>query len=190
MPHNPIREARMNDSPNYTEYAVAQKAEGKYLIGRILLIILYVVFAIGWIAVLVGILHLWPLGAIMPIFLWMLVHFTWRYVAVEHEYVISSGTMTFSDIYNRRARKTLFEVKIRDMTKIAPMTEEYAAQYADAAETADYRGSVGSPDSYFFTYSDESGKKRAVFFEATNKAIKIMRFYNASATVMSTTLRY
>ena len=180
----------MNDSPNYAEYTVEQKPEGKYLVRRILMIVFYVAFSGVWLGVLVGVLKLWPFGALWPVLLAIIVFFTWRFVAMEHEYVIQSGMITFTEVFGHRTRKKAFEYKIRDMKKIAPTTDEYAAEYADASVTGDFRGSVKSPDSYFFTYGDEGGKKCVVFFEATNKAIKVMRFYNGQGTVMSTTLRY
>ena len=177
----------MNESTNYTEYVVSQKAEGKWMLRRLLLIGLYVVFSIAWLIVVVGVLMIWPLGMFTPLLTWMLVFFTWRYVSVEHEYVMSSGVITFSDIYGRRTRRQKAEFRIKELTKIAPAAE-YEAK--DTEIVYDFRGSEKSPDSYFFTFRDENGKNGTVFFEATAKSLKIFRFYNPSATVMSDTLRY
>lgn len=180
----------MNDSANYAEYVVAQKSEGTFRLKRILMVVFYVVFTGGVFGALCA-AKIFPVIALLPVLVWFVIWMTWRYVSVEHEYVIASGTMTFTDIYGNRSRKKLFEKKVKDMELIAPMTDEYAKEYADAEIRHDWRGSVKSPDSYFFTCrDDESGKKTVVFFEATNKAIKIMRFYNSQATVMSDKLRY
>ena len=180
----------MNDSSNYTEYAVLQKAEGKYLVRRVLLIVLYAAVALLYFAFFTyGPIKAVPMICFLPLIIWIMVFFTWRYVSVEHEYTIASGTITFSDVYGGRSRKKKLECKIKDMRIIAPMTDEYKREYANAA-AADFRGSVSSPDSYFFIYRKAEGKESAVFFEATAKTLKIMRFYNPSATVMSTALRY
>ncbi len=179
----------MNDSANYAEYVVAQKSEGTYRLKRILMVVAYVVFTGAVFGTLCAV-KIFPVIALLPVLVWFVIWMTWRYVSVEHEYVIASGMMTFTDIYGNRTRKKLFEKKIKDMERIAPMTDEYAAEYADAAVRYDWRGSAKSPDSYFFTCKDENGKKTVVFFEATNKAIKIMHFYNSHATVMCDTLRF
>lgn len=182
----------MNDSSNYTEYVVAQKPEGKLRSKRILLVLLYVAFSIGWLVGVVGILKIWPLGMFTPLFTWMLVFFTWRYVSIEHEYTMVSGTISFTEIYGRRTRRQMFEYKIKEMTRIAPVSDQYKNDYdaTDIVVRYDFRGSASSPDAYFFTFKTSDGKAGVVFFEATAKALKIFRFYNPSATVMSTTLRY
>ena len=179
----------MNDSANYAEYVVAQKSEGTYKLKRIGMIVFYVVFTGGVFGALCA-AKIFPVIALLPVLVWFVIWQTWRFVSIEHEYVISSGTMTFTDIYGNRTRKKLFEKKIKDMERIAPMTDEYASEYADAEVRYDWRGSSGSPDSYFLTCRNDNGKKVVVFFEATNKAVKIMRFYNSAATVDSGTLRF
>ena len=182
----------MNESSNYTENVVAQKAEGSWLPKRILLIVLYVAAGLLWLVGVVGILKIWLLWMFLPILIWMLVFFTWRYVAVEHEYTMASGVITFSEIYGRRSRRQKCEFKIRELTKIAPVSDAYKNDYdaKDISVRYDFRGTVKSPDSYFFTFKTADGKAGVVYFEATAKALKIFRFYNPSATVMSSTLRY
>ena len=141
---------------------------------------------------MVGILKLWPLGMFTPLFTIILIFFTWRYVSVEHEYIIVSGTITFTEIYGGRSRRQKLECKIKDFEKIAPMTDEYKDIYAakDITAVYDFRGSTATPDAYFAAFRTKDGKKAVVYFEATAKALKIFQFYNRQGTVMSTTLRY
>ena len=42
-----------------------------------------------------------------------------------------------------------------------------------------------TPDAYFATFENDKQEKCIVFFEATEKALKICRFYNPSATVVT-----
>ena len=44
---------------------------------------------------------------------------------------------------------------------------------------------MSSPDCYIMIFTDEDGKKCAYYFEATAKAIKILRFYNRETVVGS-----
>ena len=86
------------------EYAVKQRIEGKWIAARIGLILLYILFVIGWI--LFGLkTGFVPLLCHIPLTLWMLVFFTWRYTSVEYEYSVTSGILTFSKIYSGRFRK-------------------------------------------------------------------------------------
>ena len=170
---------------HYTEYAVTQKPEGKYRLRRLLLIALYILYPIAYM-VLFASLNLPMLIIFTPVTLWMLIFFTWRYVSVEHEYMIASGTITFVDIYGGRSRRVLFSCEIRDMMQIAPLTQEYEKFLSDA-DVIDLRGSVKAEDGYFFTIKDQNGQKAAVLFEATEKAVKIMKYYNP-VTVVSPSL--
>ena len=174
------------------EYTVRQRIEGKWVVARVLMITLYVLFVVGWL--LFGILTGWvPLLALIPVTLWMLIFFTWRYVSVEYEYSITSGVLTFSKIYGGRSRKKVFEVALRDAVRIAPLgeAEEYQRGEAYKPEIS-FTGvsTMSAPDVYYmlFEHTEKKQKRRAVYyFEATQKALHICRYYNATATVVSKT---
>lgn len=179
----------MNESShNFAEYAVVQKKEGKNRRLRLFLVFVYVgfglayfgfVLATGWV----------PLGALLPLLEWMLVFFTWRYVQVEHEYTIAMGTMTFTEIYGARRRKTALTVDCREMSRIAPVGRGYDGELAGVRRRYDFRGSVSSPDSYFAIFTLD-GVRSAVFFEGCRKTVKLLKFYNPSATVENPDLRF
>lgn len=174
---------------NYTEYAVKQRAEGKYFIRRVLLVVLYVVYTFSFAGFfLFGPLRIPMLVALLPVTLWILIFFTWRYASVEHEYMIASGTITFVDIYGGRSRRVLFSCDVKDMMQVAPLPQPYDAVLTGVQSVIDLRGSKDTPDGYFFTVKNNAGKKTAVLFEATEKAVKIMKYYNP-VTVVSTSLR-
>lgn len=177
------------DSPGYSEYVVAKKAEGKNLLLRILLITLYVSFALSYFIFFTVVLPIVMLIALLPVFIWMLVFFTWRYASVEIEYQIVSGVVTFYHIYGGRSRRKKFAYKIKDMITVAPMDRTHESDYTRAVLVRDFRGAKGTPDGYYFTYQKD-GKHCAVFFEATSKTVKSFRYYNSAATVISTSLRY
>ena len=106
----------MNDSPNFAEFSVRQRREGKYLLRSAALIALYVAFGLLYFLFFtVGPIKVTPMIALLPLFEWILVFFTWRFTDVEHEYTIASGTITFADIYASRTRKVKLEVRIRDI---------------------------------------------------------------------------
>lgn len=170
---------------NYTEYTVAQKAEGKSLTNRLLLIALYVVYSVAFAAFfLAGPIKIPMLVALLPVTLWIIIFFTWRFVSVEHEYMLASGVMTFVDIYGGRKRRALFACPVKEMREIAPLRD---TSRLNAKTVIDMRGTVKSRDSYYFIINDRDGETAAVLFEATNKAVQILKYYNG-ATVPSDTL--
>lgn len=178
----------MDDSVNYAEYTVEQKPEGALKKKRILLIALYTVFLLGGMILFVGVLQLWPVGAIIPFLTWIIWGFTWKYVQLEHKYEVANAKFRVSEIYGRKKQETVFENFVSGFSLIAPMNDEYKAQYEGVDTLLDYRGSKTSTDSYF-AILEKDGKKTAICFEATNKMLKVMKFYNSKATVV-TEMRY
>ncbi len=181
----------MNEFSTY-EFVVDQKIEGGWKLARIGMITLYVCFCLG--CFLLGIaLNILPPLALVPVFTWMLIFFTWRYVSVEYEYSITSGELTFSKIFGNRSRRTVLKLMLRDAIKIAPLDNEFEAK--KAGEYLPERefwaiSSQNAPDVYFILFEYDTGKggekQRAVFyFEATQKALQVCRFYNPSATVVT-----
>ena len=166
---------------NYTEYTVVQKAEGVWLIRRILMILFYAAYTIAFFLLpTIGPVKIPMLIALLPVTLWIVIFFTWRFVSVEHEYTVCSGVMTFTDILGGRTRRVLFAVSVKDMTEIAPLPAD-ALSLVGVHETVDLRGSKSSLGGYYFTVKNEKGETAAVLFTATQKALKILRYYNPSA---------
>ncbi len=178
----------MEESVNYAEYTVEQKAEGKNLRKRIALIVLYLFFGLGVTGFFLFVVKFWPIGSIMPILTVILVGLTWRYAALEHKYEVVNAKLRISEIYGRKKQEMVFENLVSEFSLIAPMTDEYKDKYAKADKILDYRGSKTSPDSYFARL-EKDNKTTVVYFEAVNKMLKVMKFYNSRATVI-TEMRY
>ena len=179
----------MNEFSTY-EFVVSQKIEGKWRLARIGMIALYVSFVLG--ALLAGIsLNILPPLALVPVFTWMLVFFTWRYVSVEYEYSITSGELTFSKVFGNRSRRTVLKLMLRNATRIAPLENKEEAAKATAFRPEREFSAISSQtanDIYFILFEYEQGKekRRAIFyFEATQKALQICRFYAPSATLVT-----
>jgi len=182
----------MNEFSTY-EFVVGKKSEGTWKLTRIGMIALYVCFSLGMAFLLGFVLNVPQLIAPLPIFIWILVFFTWRYVSVDYEYSITSGELTFSKIFGNRSRRTVLKLNLHDAIRIAPLDNEAEARKADAYLPEREFWAVSSqnaPDVYFilFEYAAGNGKekRRAIFyFEATQRALQICRFYNPSATVIT-----
>ena len=113
----------MNEFSTY-EFAVSQKITGKWLAARAGLIAFYCLYPV--IVLLFGMKYsiVAPLLAFIPISLWIIIFITWRYVAIDYEYSVTSGTLTFTKIYGNRSRRKIFEMKLKDAVRIAPLDLE------------------------------------------------------------------
>ena len=179
-----------NEDSRSCEYTVSQKAEGKWKLARILLVIGYVVFAVGYFT-LCMVLNIWPVACLTPVLVWIAVYFTWRYVSVAYRYRIISGEWIFTRILSDRFKKKMFTLKIHDMIHIAPVSiavEKSRAEAFGAEKVLWAASSMSSPDLYYAIFEDENKVKCILYFEATQKALRLLNFYNKS--VVLTKVRY
>lgn len=176
-------EAGDNEFTSFVNYMVTKKVEGNYKLKRILMICGYVLFGIIYSAVLMGTVKIPALITFLPIFIWILVYFTWLYVNIEYEYTIVGGSMKGMEVFGMRRCRELFSVRISSMTLIAPYNSKHREE-ADAAEIVrrDYCvSSMSSPDVYFARYKNDKGEECVVFFEMVEKTMKCLKYYNSEA---------
>ncbi len=184
----------MTDSGNYAEYTVPRKAEGKFLKAKLLWLAIYAVLIAAYIALLIklstyGILVVIVTLPFVPLIFMTLRHLTWnKYVAIDHKYEIANAKITLTEVHGKREHVVFTEL-VSAFDKIAPVRDEFKADYEGADTVIEFRGTAKSPDSYFLSMTKD-GKKTVIFIEATNKAMKVMKFYNSKALVPCDTLRY
>ena len=170
------------------EFVVAPKKEGKSFMKRVGMIIAYAVVVLALLMLLISFPAMTPVFALSLVFMCIIVFFTWRYVSVEYEYSMVSGEVTLSNIYGGRTRRQVLTFRLKDCTMIAPAhVREWQerAELFGAEKVYSALSTANAPDAYFATFEDENKTKCIVYFEATEKALKICRFYNPSATVVT-----
>lgn len=171
---------------NSYEYIVKQKSEGIWRWRRFAMILLYTVLTLAFLGTFIAIKFPWAI-AFLPLLVWMLIYFTWRYVSPEYEYSTLSGEITFTTIYGGKTRKALFTANIKDFQTIAPYDEAAEAYVSAQRCNRDFlcMSSLQAPDLYYgiFMLEDE---KCVVYFEATEKALKILKYYNHRTVVTQT----
>ena len=171
---------------NY-EYTVAQKSEGKWSIYRWLMLSGYVLFAAGYFiaAYLSGFI---PLVAILPLLLWILVYFTYRYVKPEYKYEISEAYLKFYRIYGKKA-KEVTRIRICDADFIIPLESAITEiQRYSPSRTYSAIPSKDSTDLYVILYKNDSQDACAFMFKATAEALKCLKFYNGNTVITDTDL--
>ncbi len=155
--------------PNHAEYTVMQKAEGRFLHLRILLITLYFLFAIAYVtaSLIIGIVQI---IAILPLLLWILAHFTWRYVSLEHSMTISEGTLTVTDILKdgkRIERLKIILAKAESLSELPIKTPPNVTLY-------DFRGDKNASGAYCITFK-ENDKTAILFLRTTPEFLRILK---------------
>lgn len=170
------------------EFVVEPPKSGKTLVKRILMICAYVIFDLSLALIMLFNPAFFPWFALSAVITSILIFFTWRFTSVEYEYSMVSGEITFSKIYGGRTRKQMVVFRLKECTMIAPAHQREWMERAELFEAQKVYHALSredAPDAYFATFENDKQEKCIVFFEATEKALKICRFYNPSATVIT-----
>ncbi len=165
------------------EYVVTPKMTPALRIKKLIFVALYILWGGGLLIVgaTVGKLFL-PLLAFIPVTLWILIFFTWRYTQVAYEYSFWGGELKVRRLLGERSGKKLAEVKIRDLKHIYLCHADNREKIKDfSADTEIFAAS--SPDSerlVALLWTDENNKNVILYFEADEKAIRILKYYKPS----------
>ena len=167
---------------NTFEFVVDERAEGKRktvkFLGRFALLAF-----IGAFVAFTFIIRM-PMLAILPLLLLGLVLYFWKIFNCELEYSITSGIMTFSRIYGGMKRKKVLEVTIKDFREIAPRTPESDAELKARGVSKTYMfASHSTAEDQDYATFEENGQLCVVYFEATEKTLKLLRYYNHTTVV-------
>jgi hypothetical protein len=165
------------------EYVTPEKKSALLIFKRISLILLYTLWGAGFLLVGVTTRLLVPLMALVPLSLWIIIFLTWRFTQIEYELSFFSGTLTVSRIYGGRTRKKLAEITIRDFLGVYPCEEPYTEKINAFEHDKEIfaASSADAPELWAAFWKDEDGTRYVLWFEATEKAVKVFRFYNSSA---------
>ena len=169
---------------NY-EYTVAQESEGKWALYKRLMLSAYALFAALYFLI-AYISRFIPIVAILPLFLWILVYFTYKYVKPEYKYEIREAHLTFYKIFGKK-EKEIIKIKICDADSIIPL--EHAVEEIKAyapKNTYSAIPSVKSTDLYIILYKNNLNEPSAFMFKATSDALKCLKFYNRKTVITDT----
>ena len=166
------------------EYTVAEASNKALKTKKILFIVAYVLYAIVIFGIGAITKLLLPFMCFVPFSLWFIVWLTWRFTQVEYEYSFFSGELTVNRILGNRTRKNLMKVRIQNFSAVFAATELNQSKIeAFAPEKTIFAASAATAENLWVALWEdaESGKHMALYFEPNEKAIKILKYYNASA---------
>lgn len=166
------------------EYTVSEQKGPTLIKKRIALLATYAVCAIALLLIGIAVSAPPALIVIIPLTLWPIIALSWRITQVEYEYSYFDGRLTVSRILGGRSRKALAEVAIKSLAAVYPCDDEYIAraeQYrADKIIFA--ASSQDAPNLCVALWQDEEDTKHALYFEPNEKAARILRHENYTAT--------
>lgn len=172
------------ESQNY-ERLLSQSFTGGSLRSRILLILAYLVWLSIWFVILIRTAFS---PALLVLALALTVFFvivSWKYVQLEYEYAIYSGSFFVAKIYGKTKRKELLELDLKQALLIAPRIEEYLAK-AEQMNPDGVLWAVSSQKAesiWMIVYPHGEKSTAILFFEADEDILKILRRENPRATV-------
>lgn len=171
----------MNENQTY-EFVVDERPEGtrklKKILGRGAMLAVIIVFVLFTFIMNV------PALAVFPLCLLAVVLGVWKMFNVELEYSMTSGFITFTRIYGGRSKKKVLDLAIKDMHTIAPVTDSTSAELsARGVEKVYMFASHSTADDMYYAIFEKDGRLCVVYFEATQKALHIFRYYNMVTVV-------
>ena len=167
-----------NFSPNYTEYVYDKKAEGNILVGRVLLVMLYVLFVVGFF-LFCYISRIIPLFALCPFVTWVLVFFTWRLVSFDVYYTFEHGRLEVGkmrDVKNSRIKKPVLTVECKNISYVYRYSDALASGKLVGVKLFNFSQSLSSCNSIVII-SDNGEGVFAVVVEATDRLIKLLKSF-------------
>lgn len=178
------------ESSNYTEYNYDKIPSREDKIKRGLYICGAAVVIIALAAVCViskMLLYFAPFVAAFGIYL---ARFLFRYFQHEYKYTLDRSVFTMVRFYGKSKPHPYFSLDVKDAEAIVPYSEESAAKYPEDGFDIVHTSYVSkdSRDLYMIIWNKD-GKKVLSYFEASKKALKMMKFYNP-LTVVKDDLRH
>ena len=176
------------DSPSYTEHSYEKRPEGKMKLFKVLLIFSYIAF-VGLFFLFCYLTRIVPLFAICPIFLWMLVFFTWRLVSFDVYYTFNHGDMVFGKYKMKKGvqmRRPCLSLKVQDTLLAAPFDKSFDRAELDGVKKIYDYSSSSQSDKLVIIIFDNKGKRSAVIFDATKRSASLLSSFSKNARDLKT----
>ena len=167
------------------EYIVKPKNEGKQLIKKIALALSYFILAA---ILIILVITLTPLYVMIPLILLslaftaLIAFVTWRFACPEYEFVIGGGDLIITTIYGGSFRRQLVNLSINSIVEIGQYGDGAYEEISKLSLQKNYIcvTSLSSPSMYYALF-DEDKERCILYFDADEKAIRLLKQANAGA---------
>lgn len=174
-----------NEGTGYSEYTVKRLHDKTLKRKKLLLVLIYIAFAAVFCTVFLVLVKMPPVIAALPLFLWILCFFTWKYTNIEYTYVTCKGEFYIYRVNGYGKAKEVFRRRIADAEIIAPAGGEYGEkENGNFAQVLDYSSCMYSENLYFAVYGDTK-----VYFNVSGVLLNAMKYYSSQNVVLSNVTR-
>lgn len=174
-----------NEGTGYSEYTVKRLHDKTLKRKKLLLVLLYIAFAAAFCTVFLVLAKMPPVIAALPLFLWILCFFTWKYTNIEYTYVTCKGELYIYCVNGYGKAKEVFRRRIADAEIIAPAGGEYGEkENGNFAQVLDCSSCMSSENLYFAAYGDTK-----VYFNVSGVLLNAMKYYSSKNVVLSNVTR-
>ena len=176
------RDENVSMSINYAEYIVNVKLEGKLLIKRIVITLVFLILlAAGTWAVCGGIVNMPPIEILVLGVCGIGYYFAVENTRIEYEYIVASAKVEFDKICGQRRRKEVLTVSLDDIERIAAVNSDTAAyiKSKNAEKIHDFCSSIKSKRRYFML-GKINGTTTVIYFDAVSKTLDVLKFFRSN----------
>ena len=169
---------------NYTEHLVKKELDSKLIMARVGIILLsFALFGLV-LFLMFGPIKIPSIAVVAVVLIIYLAMVLWSFTNIEYEYLIVSGTMSVDKIISTKKRRQIVEFNVPSAEKILP----YKDAKLDGIDVIYGVSSLNAEDAYCAIFTTEKGEKKALVFNATKKALDMLRYYNKNC-VMSDSIK-
>ncbi len=155
------------------EYIVTEQGSRANRARRVLLILGYILYAPLLLMLGVTVRLLVPFLCLIPLSLWVIVFFTWRFTQTEYRISLLSGHMTVTRFYGGRNKKQMLDIAIKEILRVCPYTEDEAKAIPKGSLC--FRATDGTHGTLCILFLKG---QRAVILRLDEKAERLIRKYN------------
>ena len=172
--NNSYKKASSDYAFNYTEYLVKRENDKKILLARAGIIAFALLLFAFTLFLMFGPIKIPQVAVIAVVLIIYIAMMMWGFTSIEYEYLIVSGVMSMDKITGGKRRRQMVEFKVASAESVLPLKNAKL----DGIDTIYAVSSVDAEDAYSVIFKDDSGEKRALVFNATDKALEMIKYYN------------
>ena len=166
-----------NEGQFACEHTYKRHAEGKVMLFRALFVLMYIAFVVLYFAACYFSRFI-PMFALCPIFTWMLVYFTWRYVSHDYYFEFRSGLLTLGIVMRKKKHQERYkrvEIRVKEAIDIMPIPRGRVKLNA-VTRVYDFSSSCRS-DKRIAVLCKRDEKTYAIVLECTLPLLKLIYSY-------------
>lgn len=164
------------------EYSVKAVSRGAHKRRRILLSAMYILLLFGCAVAFFLSKSAYILVAVLLVYFGIIMY-TRRFFNLEYEFEAVSGELTVSRIFGGMSRRQMVTVSLRSFVAVSPYNEKISEKKIEAFGCAgryDARSLAVGTDFYFALFTDGKGTASVLLFDADDRLLSALKFYNPS----------